>query len=63
MPLGAVYWNGIARLVFALSERRLLTMTLSLPCREVFARGQRTIEVIGPLLEDEASAVHAGFWR
>jgi tRNA(Arg) A34 adenosine deaminase TadA len=71
MPSGAVYWNGIARLVFALSERRLLTMTghkpenptLSLPCREVFARGQRIIEVIGPLLEDEASAVHAGFWR
>jgi len=57
--------------VFALSERRLLTMTghkpenptLFLPCREFFARGQRTIEVIGPLLEDEASAVHAGFWR
>ena len=28
--------------------------TLSLPCREVFARGQRLIEVRGPCLEDEA---------
>ena len=37
--------------------------TLALPCREVFARGQRAIEVIGPLLEDEAAAAHAGFWR
>jgi hypothetical protein len=36
--------------------------TLSLPCREVFVRGQRPIEVIGPLLEDEALPAHAGFW-
>jgi hypothetical protein len=37
--------------------------TLRLPCREVFARGQRAIDVVGPLLEDEAAAAHAGFWR
>jgi hypothetical protein len=29
----------------------------------VFARGQREIEVIGPFLEDEAAAAHAGFWQ
>jgi hypothetical protein len=52
----------------ALSETRLLSITgshpgnptLALPCREVFARGQRALEVIGPLLEDEAAAVHEG---
>ena len=70
MCAGAVYWSGISRVVYALSEERLLAMTgnhpenptLSLPCREVFARGQRGIEVIGPLLEDEAAAAHLGFW-
>ena len=37
--------------------------TLALPGREVFARGQRPIEVIGPLLEEEARSVHEGFWN
>ena len=29
---------------------------------DVFAAGQRTIEVIGPMLEAEAAAVHEGAW-
>jgi tRNA(Arg) A34 adenosine deaminase TadA len=70
MCAGAVYWSGISRVVYALSEQRLLQLTgahpenptLSLPCREVFARGQRRIEVVGPALEDEAAAEHLGFW-
>ncbi|MFT4212723.1 MAG: nucleoside deaminase [Microbacterium sp.] len=71
MCAGAVYWTGIDRVVYALSEHRLLTLTgdhpenptFSLPCREVFARGQRRIEVVGPLLEDEAARAHEGFWQ
>jgi tRNA(Arg) A34 adenosine deaminase TadA len=70
MCAGAIYWCGIGRVVYALSEHALLGLTgdhpenptFSLPCREVFTRGQRKIEVIGPLLEDEAAAPHAGFW-
>lgn len=70
MCAGAVYWTGVDRVVYALSERRLLELTgdhpenptFSLPCREVFARGQREITVVGPLLEDEAAAPHLGFW-
>lgn len=70
MCAGAVYWCGIGRVVYALSEHRLLALTgdhpenptFSLPCREVFARGQRNVEVLGPLLEDEAAQAHAGFW-
>jgi len=71
MCAGAIYWSGIGRVVYGLSEARLLALTgnhpenptLRLPCREVFARGKRAIEVIGPILEDEAAAPHAGFWR
>jgi tRNA(Arg) A34 adenosine deaminase TadA len=70
MCAGAIYWSGIGRLVYGLSERRLRMLTgnhpenptLDLPCREVFKRGQRPTEVIGPLLEDEATAVHEGAW-
>ncbi|SDZ54317.1 nucleoside deaminase [Herbiconiux ginsengi] len=71
MCSGAAYWTGIDRVVYALSERRLLELTgdhpdnptFSLPCREVFARGQRAIAVSGPHLEDEAAEAHAGFWN
>ncbi len=70
MCAGGTYWAGIGRVVYALSETTLLRLTgnhpenptLSLPCREVFARGQRPVEVLGPLLEVEAARVHEGFW-
>ncbi|MDD0973980.1 nucleoside deaminase [Pseudomonas fontis] len=71
MCAGAIYWTGIGRVVYALSEHALLGLTgdhpenptFSLPCREVFARGQRQIPVFGPMLEDEASKAHVGFWK
>ena len=71
MCAGAIYWAGIGRLVYGLSEHRLRIVTgdhpenptLDLPCREVFESGQRVTEVLGPLLEDEAEALHAGVWR
>ncbi|HEX4407472.1 MAG TPA: nucleoside deaminase [Xanthobacteraceae bacterium] len=70
MCAGAIYWAGIGRVVYGLSERRLKTITgnhaenptLDLPCLTVFAAGQRSVEVIGPLLEDEAAALHDGVW-
>ena len=70
MCAGAIYWAGIGRVVYALSERRLKTITgdhaenptLDLPCRTVFAAGQRPVEVVGPLIEDDAAALHAGAW-
>jgi tRNA(Arg) A34 adenosine deaminase TadA len=71
MCSGAVYWSGIGAVVYGLSEQGLLALTgddpqnptLDLPCRTVLSAGQRTIAVTGPLLEDEAAASHAGFWR
>lgn len=71
MCSGAIYWAGVSRVVFGLraSELRALTRSdpenqqLALPCREVFRHGQRSVEVLGPLLEDEARVVHEGFWR
>ena len=70
MCAGAIYWAGIGRVVYGLSEERLKAMTgnhpenptLSLPCRTVFAASQRKVEVLGPLLEDEAAEQHEGVW-
>jgi len=71
MCAGGTYWSGVGRVVYGMSEASLLALTgsdpenptLSLPCRDVFARGQRATEVIGPLREDEAREAHAGFWK
>jgi tRNA(Arg) A34 adenosine deaminase TadA len=70
MCAGAMYWAGIGRVVYGLSEKRLKAITgdhpenptLDLPCRTVFAAGQRRTEVVGPLLEDEGAALHEAFW-
>jgi tRNA(Arg) A34 adenosine deaminase TadA len=70
MCAGAIYWSGIGRVVFALSESELATMVeeeegvppLRLPCREVFARGGRPIVVDGPVPLLGATKVHEGFW-
>jgi tRNA(Arg) A34 adenosine deaminase TadA len=72
MCTGTVYWANIGRIVYGASEETLLALTgnhaenptLSLPCREVLARGQKAVEVIGPLPEMAAEmlAPHRGFW-
>lgn len=72
MCTGAIYWANIGRIVYGMTERRLLELTGSheqnptfdLPCREVLKHGQKQIEVIGPFaeVEEEAAAVHAGYW-
>jgi tRNA(Arg) A34 adenosine deaminase TadA len=70
MCTGAIYWAGIPRVVFALSEADLRGLvseqsgmpTLSLPSREVFARGGRPVEVVGPVALPAAAEVHRGFW-
>ena len=72
MCAGTQYWAHIGGLVYGLSDQRLLQITgshpenptLSLPCRELFARGQKAIKVHGPVpeVEDDIATVHRGFW-
>ena len=67
------YWAHIGKLVYGMSEQRLLELTgnhaenptLDLPCREVFARGQKAMQVWGPVPEVEAeiAELHRHFWR
>ena len=71
MCSGAIYWSGIGRLVYGQSESDLKAATgahaenptLDLPCRIVFAAGQRAVEIVGPLLEEESAALQRDFWK
>lgn len=70
MCASAIFWANVRRVVYGLSEESLYKIiggesdeVLYLPCREIFKRGKKPIEVVGPMLEDEAHEVHKGFWN
>jgi len=71
MCAGAIFWGNIRRVVFGLSSQELYQIVgeeptgavLALPCRDVFRKGHRLIEVVGPVLEEDAAGVHQGFWK
>ena len=69
MCSGAIFWGNVRRVVYGLSEETLYEMVgenteevLYLPCRELLGKGRKPIEVIGPVLEEEAKKAHEGFW-
>ncbi len=72
MCAGTQYWAHIGRVIFGMEERELLRLTgnhaenptLDLPCREVFARGQKDVRVIGPVpqMAEAIAATHRRFW-
>ena len=73
MCTGAIYWANIGRIVYGLTEERLLEMTgsddknptFNISSRTILASGQKPIEVLGPFPEiaPEVEKVHAGFWN
>ena len=73
MCAGTQYWANIGRTVYGIEEKTLLSITgnhaenptLDLPCRHVFARGQKDIRVIGPVaaMEEPIAALHRRYWR
>ena len=70
---GTQYWANLGRLVYGMSERRLLELTgnhgenptMDLPCRTVLAAGQKAVDIIGPVpaVEAEIAALHLEFWK
>ncbi len=73
MCTGAIYWANIGRIVYGVTEEKLLEMTgsddknptFSISCRTIIAAGQKPIEVLGPFPEIgyAIEEVHAGFWN
>jgi len=72
MCAGTIYWANIGQVIYGATEAQLLTLTgsagenptLDLPCRDLFARGQKAVRVTGPFAEltEELVAPHRGFW-
>lgn len=74
MCVGAIYWGNVGRVVFGISEKQLLELTGShkdnptfdLPSREIIARGQKKIEIVGPVadgeLREEIISAHRRYW-
>ena len=69
MCTGAIFWSNIRRIVFGLSEESLYQMisdeseeVLKYSSRELLKHGKKEIEIIGPLLEEDAREVHQNFW-
>jgi tRNA(Arg) A34 adenosine deaminase TadA len=66
MCVGKMYWAGIRAVVYGLSSQALAAMaggSFLVPCRELFGRAADRVEVIGPLLLEEAREVHVGYWE
>lgn len=70
MCAGSVYWTGVGRVVHGMTEKELKdligpdpeNLTMDLSCRQIFAAGQRKVDVVGPLLSEESAKAHEGFW-
>lgn len=71
MCSGAMYWGGVNRVVFGLSEAQLQRITGANPlnatmsgvgAHTVLNSGAREVEVSGPHLVEEASVVHLDYW-
>lgn len=66
MCTSAIYWSGIGKLIYGLSKTKYYEIVgrdnpnwvFEMPTRELLEKGGRKLEVIGPLLEDEASILH-----
>lgn len=74
MCAGTAYWANIGRVVYAAGEDDLKAstgagnaenFTMSLPCREVFAKGQKEIEVWGPVegMAERVIEASEAYWK
>lgn len=66
MCAGAICKVGIRRVVFGCSAATLENITGGgggILARRVFAAAEKPIEVVGPILEEQAAAIHRSFWR
>jgi tRNA(Arg) A34 adenosine deaminase TadA len=65
MCVGKMYWAGVRSIVYALPAEELAALagrSFIVPSRDLLARSSDSVSVVGPLLVEDARAVHLGFW-
>jgi tRNA(Arg) A34 adenosine deaminase TadA len=65
MCCGAIYWARIRRVVFGCSAEALARLAgpgFSISARALLAHAAHPTAVLGPLLEEQAVAVHSDYW-
>lgn len=65
MCTGAIFWAGVRRVVFGCPAPTLTAITgqgFHLSCRDIFEAATARVEVVGPVLADEATRIHRTFW-
>ena len=66
MCASAIYWSGIGKIGYGLSKKEYYNIVgrddpnwdFEIPVRDVLKSGGRSVEVLGPLLENEAAELH-----
>lgn len=66
MCASAIFWSGIGKLAYGLSKSEYYKIVgrddpnwdFEIPVRDVLNSGGRAVEVLGPLLEEEAAELH-----
>jgi len=68
MCAGAIYWARVPRVVYGVNATSLARLAqphevkFAIPCRDVYERIEPTVDVVGPVLEEEGLAVHRRYW-
>lgn len=66
MCASAIYWTGVGKLVYGLSKAEYYNIVgrndpnwvFEMSAIEVLSKGSRHVDVVGPILENEASKLH-----
>ena len=65
MCSGGIYHSGLGAVAYSVSAARVAELTgggFAVPSADVFAYGERDVEVFGPILPEAGAAVHEEFW-
>lgn len=66
MCASAIYWTGVGKLVYGLSKTEYYKIVgkddpnwvFEMSARDVLSKGGRKVDVVGPILENEAAKLH-----
>ena len=66
MCCGAIHYSGITKIVYGTTSSQMVKLLdgeyRGIPSKEVFARINPKVKVVGPVLEDIGLKIHKDFW-